>query len=61
MLPTSEDTSNPAGPAGLEAALTGLGYPDADVNFETIEQELLKRSDRIRFDDDLTFFEVRLA
>ena len=42
-------------PEGLLAVLNELGYPDSGVELSAIEEELLRRSDRIRFDDDLTF------
>ena len=45
---------------GLIEILQRLGYPRSGVSLETVERDILKRSDRIRFDDDLTFFEVRL-
>jgi PAS domain S-box-containing protein len=47
------------GQAGLEECLRKLGYPRADVPLAAIEEQLLKASDRIRFDDDLTFMEIR--
>jgi len=47
--------------AGLEALLKNLGYPDSKAQFNEIEKELLKYSEQIRFDDDLTFLEARLA
>jgi PAS domain S-box-containing protein len=46
---------------GLEQVLKELGYPEKDVDPEAVEQALLARSDRIRFDDDLTLFEIRIA
>ena len=49
------------GSEGLAAILSDLGYPRSDVTLPRIEEELLRRSDRIRFDDDLTFLEVRIA
>ncbi len=45
---------------GLVAILKDLGYPDSNVTLTTIEEELLRRSDRIRFDDDLTLLEIRI-
>ena len=48
------------GSDGLVKVLTELGYPSPDVSFTDIEEQLLKVSDRIRFDDDLTFFEIRI-
>jgi phosphoserine phosphatase RsbU/P len=46
---------------GLETLLKGLGYPGPDVGLKTIEERMLALSDRIRFDDDLTFLEVRIG
>jgi serine phosphatase RsbU (regulator of sigma subunit) len=48
------------GTEGLVAILQRLGYPGRDVSLQTIEEEILKASDRIRFDDDLTFLEIRI-
>jgi sigma-B regulation protein RsbU (phosphoserine phosphatase) len=45
---------------GLARILTGAGYPESR-DFQAIEEELLKYSDRIRFNDDLTFLEIRMA
>ena len=47
-------------PEGLVAILKDLGYPTSNVTLAGIEEELLRRSDRIRFDDDLTFLEIRI-
>jgi serine phosphatase RsbU (regulator of sigma subunit) len=49
------------GSEGLAGILKDLGYPGSGVGFETIEERLLTYSHRIRFDDDLTFLEMRLA
>ena len=46
---------------GLEQTLKKLRYPSPDVSLATIEQELLTRSDCIRFDDDLTLLEIRIT
>jgi len=46
---------------GLEAILKRLDYLDSDPGFDIIEEEMLKYSGRIRFDDDLTFLEARLT
>ena len=46
---------------GLIGILKRLGYPGSGVSFQAIEKEMLRLSDRIRFDDDLTFFEIRLS
>ena len=45
---------------GLVAILGEMGYPRSDVSLAAIEEELLRRSDRFRFDDDLTFLEMRI-
>ena len=44
---------------GLVRILQDIGYPESR-DFKALEEELLKSSDRIRFNDDLTFLEVRL-
>ena len=46
------------GTDGLVKILNEVGYPDSK-DFEAIEEKLLKFSDRIRFNDDLTFMETR--
>ena len=43
-------------PAGLNA-----GLPIGKNIFETIEDRMLRASDRIRFDDDVTFIEARVT
>jgi sigma-B regulation protein RsbU (phosphoserine phosphatase) len=48
------------GTDGLVAILQRLGYPGSAVSLEQIEEEILRASDRIRFDDDLTLMEVRI-
>ena len=35
------------------------GYPEAGIQMDVLEEELLKYSNAIRLDDDLTFIEVR--
>jgi PAS domain S-box-containing protein len=49
------------GVEGVEQILKDLGYPHAAVGLEGIENELLTRSNCIRFDDDLTLLEMRIA
>lgn len=49
------------GADGLEAILAGLGYPRSGVSFGAVEKRMLAWSDRIRFDDDLTFLEVQIS
>jgi len=46
---------------GLIDILRGLGYPDAEVDFRTLEEAILAYSSRIRLDDDLAFVEVRFT
>ena len=45
---------------GLIGILKQQGYPQADLQMEALEEELLKYSNAIRLDDDLTFVEIRL-
>lgn len=47
------------GVEGLIRILQGLGYPAAPMNTDAVEEELLKFSNAIRLDDDVTFIEVR--
>jgi phosphoserine phosphatase RsbU/P len=49
------------GVQGLMRILREEGYPDADPVFDTVETKLLSASDRIRFDDDVTFVDVLIA
>ncbi len=49
------------GVEGLAGILAELGYPASGVSFGAVEKRMLAWSDRIRFDDDLTFLEVRIA
>jgi PAS domain S-box-containing protein len=49
------------GAEGLVAILSDLGYPGSGATLPRIEEELLRRSDRIRFDDDLTLLEARIV
>ena len=44
---------------GLVQILEKIGYPESR-DFKALEEKLLTSSDRIRFNDDLTFLEVRL-
>ncbi len=48
------------GVAGLLGILKGLGYPAAPLRREAVEEELLKFSNAIRLDDDVTFLEMRV-
>jgi phosphoserine phosphatase RsbU/P len=49
------------GVEGLMRILRGAGYPAAGPVFDKIEAGLLTASDRIRFDDDVTFVDVRIT
>ena len=46
---------------GFVAILKDMGYPNSNVTLAAIEEELLRRSDRIRLDDDLTLLEMRIS
>jgi len=45
---------------GLVGILRKLGYPQRDLDMNALERQLLRYSNRIRLDDDLTIVEVRL-
>ena len=45
---------------GLIDVLKGQGYPTNDIRMDALEEELLKYSNAIRLEDDLTLVEVRL-
>ena len=45
---------------GLIGMLKKQGYPAADIQMEALEEELLKYSNGIRLDDDLTLIEIRI-
>lgn len=49
------------GKDGLRRVLREAGYPREGVVFNAIESRLLAASDRIRFDDDLTFIDVQIT
>ena len=49
----------PLGVAGLIGILKKLGYPESDVQGAALEEELLKYSNSIRLEDDLTLIEIR--
>jgi serine phosphatase RsbU (regulator of sigma subunit) len=44
---------------GLIGILKRQGYPATDIDMDVLEEELLKYSNGIRLDDDLTFIEIR--
>ncbi len=47
------------GVEGLVRVLKKLGYPESGINIAAVEEELLKFSNSIRLEDDLTFLEAR--
>jgi sigma-B regulation protein RsbU (phosphoserine phosphatase) len=51
----------PLGMDGLIAILKKLGYPGAGIQIAAVEEELLKYSNAIRLDDDLTLIEMCFA
>ena len=60
----AEEVHNAAGQMlgidGLLGILKSQGYPQADIQMDALEEELLKYSNEIRLGDDLTFIEIRL-
>jgi PAS domain S-box-containing protein len=46
---------------GLIDILRSLGYPQSGLRIEPLQEELLKYSNGIRIEDDVTFIEIRLA
>ena len=46
---------------GLIAILKKLDYPKSSIQFTAIEEELLKYSNNVRLEDDVTLMEVRFA
>jgi PAS domain S-box-containing protein len=46
---------------GLLAILREQGYPQSDIRMDDLEEALLKYSNAIRLDDDLTLIEVRFG
>lgn len=59
-LEVSEAGGKMLGNEGLTKVLKDVGYP-APRDLDMIAEKLLTSSDRIRFDDDLTFLEIRLT
>ena len=47
------------GISGFTQILKALDYPKVPLNMETLEEELLKFSNDIRLQDDITIIEVR--
>jgi serine phosphatase RsbU (regulator of sigma subunit) len=60
----AEEVHNSAGEMlgleGLIDMLTKQGYPDAPIDMDALEEDLLKYSNGIRLEDDLTLMEVRI-
>jgi sigma-B regulation protein RsbU (phosphoserine phosphatase) len=50
---------NLLGTEGLINMLQRQGYPNRPIKMEALEEALLKYSNSIRLDDDLTIIEVR--
>ena len=46
---------------GLVRILKGLGYPETPIKAHAVEEALLKFSNAIRLEDDLTFLEARFS
>ena len=46
---------------GLIAILKKLGYPESGIQITAVEEALLKYSNAIRLEDDLTLIEMRFA
>jgi len=44
---------------GLAKILTNLDYPQKQLNMDELQEELLKFSNEIRLQDDITIMEVR--
>jgi sigma-B regulation protein RsbU (phosphoserine phosphatase) len=61
----AEEVHNAAGEMlgldGLLGILKKQGYPQADIQMDALEEELLKYSNGIRLEDDLTFIEIRFS
>jgi serine phosphatase RsbU (regulator of sigma subunit) len=53
--------SGQLGTDGLLRLLNEMHYPSEDLDCGALEQRLLTYSNRIRFDDDLTFLEIHLT
>ncbi len=49
------------GVAGLIAILKKLGYPKSGIPLVAVEEELLKYSNTVRLEDDLTLIEIHVA
>jgi hypothetical protein len=51
--------TNELGVQGGQSQLKALGYPQRDIHSTAIEKALLKYSNALRLEDDLTFLEMR--
>ena len=60
----AEEVHNAAGEMlgidGLIGILAQQGYPQADIQMDVLEEGLLKYSNAIRLEDDLTLIEIRI-
>lgn len=45
---------------GLLGILRGFGYPASSIQMKAVEEQLLRFSNGLRLDDDVTFLEVRI-
>ena len=57
----SNRDSEQLGTDGLLRLLRAVGYPAADLDVNGLEQQMLAYSNGIRFNDDLTLFEISLS
>jgi PAS domain S-box-containing protein len=55
----ADAAGNMIGIDGFIEILQKQGYPESDLRMDLLEEELLKYSNAIRLEDDLTFVEVR--
>lgn len=55
----ADQKGNLLGVEGLLGQLKGLGYPQAGIRIEALQEALLTYSNGIRLEDDLTLLEVR--
>ena len=49
------------GVEGLIRILRSQGYPESGIQMKSIEEELLRYSNALRLEDDVTFIEVRFS
>ncbi len=60
-LEVSSASGEMLGLDGLIGLLTKQGYPQGSIRMDVLEEDLLRYSNAIRLDDDLTLVEVRLG